>query len=191
VFPIQSTVTGRRNLLKAGGLGLLLYQVDGAERWLSPREARGEAMPLSALSAVEVEILEALGETLVPGAREEGIAHFVDHHLGVPAEDSLLTLRYLDIPPPYAAFYRAGLAALDAASRKQHGKAFDELAPDAREALVAIMSHENPPGWKGPPAPLFYFALRSDAIDVVYGTVEGFDKLGIPYMPHIKPASRW
>jgi hypothetical protein len=33
--------------------------------------------------------------------------------------------------------------------------------------------------------------LRSDAVDVVYGTVEGYDALGIPYMPHITPVTRW
>jgi len=178
-------------MLKAGGLGLLLYQIDGAERWLSPREARAAAMPFSILSAAEVETLEALGEALLPGARERGIAHFVDHHLGVAAEDSLLTLRYLDVPPPYVAFYRAGLAALDGASRAQHESAFHQLTPEAREALVGVMSRENPSGWQGSPAPLVYFALRSDAVDVVYGTVEGFEKLGIPYMAHIMPPTRW
>jgi len=29
--------------------------------------------------------------------------------------------------------------------------------------------------------------VRSDAVDVVYGTVEGFERLGVPYMPHILP----
>jgi hypothetical protein len=36
-----------------------------------------------------------------------------------------------------------------------------------------------------------YFLLRSDAVDVVYGTVEGYAALGIPYMPHIAPTKRW
>jgi hypothetical protein len=50
----------------------------------------------------------------------------------------------------------------------------------------------SPAGWAGGvPAPLFYFGLRSDAIDVVYGTVDGFAKLGIPYMPHILPTTAW
>jgi hypothetical protein len=33
--------------------------------------------------------------------------------------------------------------------------------------------------------------LRSDAVDVVYGTVEGYEALGIPYQPHIAPLKRW
>jgi hypothetical protein len=33
--------------------------------------------------------------------------------------------------------------------------------------------------------------VRADALDVVYGTPEGFDALGIPYMAHIKPEKPW
>ena len=84
------------------------------------------------------------------------------------------------------------LAALDAASRAQYHAIFASLNPDQRQRLVRHMVDSTPPGWSGIiPAPLFYFALRSDAVDVVYGTVEGFRKLDIPYMPHILPARRW
>jgi hypothetical protein len=33
--------------------------------------------------------------------------------------------------------------------------------------------------------------LRADAVDVVYGTMEGYEALGIPYMAHIAPDKRW
>jgi hypothetical protein len=36
-----------------------------------------------------------------------------------------------------------------------------------------------------------YLILRSDAVDVVYGTMDGYANLGIPYMPHIAPSKRW
>ena len=36
-----------------------------------------------------------------------------------------------------------------------------------------------------------YAVLRADAVDVVYGTMEGYEALGIPYMPHIPPEKRW
>jgi len=26
---------------------------------------------------------------------------------------------------------------------------------------------------------------------VVYGTMEGYESLGVPYMPHIAPEKRW
>jgi hypothetical protein len=33
--------------------------------------------------------------------------------------------------------------------------------------------------------------MRHDAVDVVYGTVEGIEGLGTPSMAHILPASKW
>jgi hypothetical protein len=33
--------------------------------------------------------------------------------------------------------------------------------------------------------------VRSDAVDVVYGTPAGFEALGVPYMEHIMPPRRW
>lgn len=181
----------RREFLRKGGLGLLLFQIDGVARWLTPRAARAEGLPFEVLTASEVRILEAFGETLLPGAAEAGIAHFVDRHLSVPAADSLLMIRYLDVPPPYAPFYRAGLASLEHFAQAQHGAPFAALPAHERTALVRAMSGENPEGWEGPPAPLFYFAVRADAVDVVYGTMEGFEKLGVPYMAHIEPPTRW
>ncbi len=46
-------------------------------------------------------------------------------------------------------------------------------------------------GWQGPAQSFVYGMLRNDAVDVVYGTVEGFARLGIPYMPHILPQRSW
>ena len=45
--------------------------------------------------------------------------------------------------------------------------------------------------WDGPPPPLFYMMVRSDAVDVVYGTQEGFDELNVPYLAHIVPPEKW
>jgi len=183
--------TKRRDFIRNAGLGLLLFHVDGVGRWLTPRQARAEAMPLETLGPAQAATLEALGETLLPGAAEAGITHFVDRHLSIPAEDSLLMLRYLDVPPPYAPFYQIGLANLERLAQRTHGTAFALLDERERHALVARISTENPGGWEGSPAPLFYFTVRADAVDVVYGTVEGFEKLGVPYMAHIEPASPW
>jgi hypothetical protein len=43
----------------------------------------------------------------------------------------------------------------------------------------------------GFPIFLFFMCLRSDAVDVVYGTPAGFEKLNIPYMQHILPPEGW
>ena len=73
------------------------------------------------LKADEAQTIEALGETLVPGARAAGVAHFVDQQLSVPPEEALLEARILNVRPPYANFYRAAVDTLDNASRTLNG----------------------------------------------------------------------
>ena len=46
-------------------------------------------------------------------------------------------------------------------------------------------------GWQGPAGAFVYLVTRSDAVDVVYGTMDGYAALGIPYMAHIAPTTRW
>ena len=36
-----------------------------------------------------------------------------------------------------------------------------------------------------------YTILRNDALDVVYGTMEAYAALGVPYMAHIAPTKKW
>ena len=185
------TSVNRRRVLKGAALGALAYTVGGAEVLLSPREAHAQGLPLKVLTADERVALEALGETLLPGAKDAGLAHYVDQQLSVDASECLLLARALGVMPPYADFYRAGLAALDQSSRKAHGVKFSEIAADKRTEFVEQIRQKVPEGWSGPPSPFFYFVSRGDAVDVTYGTVEGFERLGIPYMPHIIPIKRW
>jgi hypothetical protein len=107
------------------------------------------------------------------------------------AEEALLEARILNVKPPYANFYRAAIGAVDRASQAREGRRFAQLnALDQRE-LVDLMRQGKLDGWQGPPGPFVYFVTRSDAVDVVYGTVEGYESLGIPYMAHIVPERRW
>ena len=181
----------RRSFLRGTGLGLLSFSVAGTQVLLTPRQARARGTDFKSLGASEVLTLEALGEVLVPGARTAGIANFVDQQLSADPNESLLMAKYLNVPPPYAGFYQAGLAALDRLSDRQFDVAFDELGQEQAATLIRSISSSIPDGWEGPPAPLFYICVRADAVDVVYGTVEGFAKLKIPYMPHILPPERW
>jgi len=181
----------RRGFLKSSTMGLMAFQLGGSQVLLTPREARAKQVPFQVLRPDEVGALEALGDVLLPGAREAGIAHFVDHQLAAEPADCLLLIRYLDVPPPYISVYRPALAALNAASEAVHDAPFTELGAEDAAALVGVMGQQNPEGWSGPPAPMFYFVARSDAIDVVYGTEEGFERLDIPYMAHIRPIEKW
>jgi hypothetical protein len=178
--------------LGAGLGGALAFSLaGGGVALLTPGQARATGVPLRRLSTGEAAILEALGERLAPGAAEAGIAHYVDQQLAAPVQEALLMIRYLGVNPPYEPFYRAGLAALDALARASHHKGFADLETDAADALVGRIAKGAPEGWSGPPAAFFYFVVRADAVDVVYGVKPGFAKLDVPYMAHIEPPARW
>lgn len=179
----------RRELLERMGTGLATLTVSSAWGQIRPAEARAKGAKLRTLSAREADTLEALGDVLLPGASDAGIAHFIDDQLN--SSTPLLVLRYLDFPSTFREFYRRGLAALDKTSRSRHGRSFRNLNANQKNDLVREISTGNPPEWNGPPAPLFYFVLRNDAVDVVYGTEEGFAKLDVPYLAHISPSSKW
>ena len=181
----------RRQFAAGGAMGLLAFQIGEAVTLLAAREARAQGVPLRVLDVQERRTVEALGEALLPGATECGIAHYLDHQLAADPVNSLLMIRYLDVPPPYAAFYRPAIAAVDFCAHRSFGKGFAELTGDQQSAFISAMQKASPDGWQGPPAPFFYFLLRSDVVDVVYGTMDGFEKLGIPYMAHIAPVAKW
>jgi hypothetical protein len=187
----MAMIQSRRSFLRGAGLGLLTFSLASTEVLLTPRQARARGADFRVLAEDEVAILDALGEVLVPGAAEAGIAHFVDQQLSTQPNDCLLMARYMNVEPPYIDFYRAGFQAIDELSARLLDKPFNELDEAAAVDLVGSFANSNPEGWQAPPAPLVYFLIRSDAVDVVYGTVEGFAKMNIPYMPHILPPRNW
>jgi len=181
----------RRDFMRGAAVGTLAFTVGDARLLLTPREARAQGVPFRLLKANEAEALEALGETLVPGARAAGIAHFIDQQLSVTPEEALLEARILNVKPPYVNFYRAAIGAIDKASQARNGRRFAQLNSLEQRELADLMRQNKLDGWQGPPGPFVYLVTRSDAVDVVYGTMEGYEALGIPYMPHIAPEKRW
>jgi hypothetical protein len=182
----------RRVFMQGAAVGALAFTVGGAEVLLTPRQARAQNAAFRTLNPAETETLEAVGEALVPGAREAGISHFVDQQISIPAEEALLELRILNVRPPYANFYRAALGAVDRASQAQNGgRRFAALGAPEQHGFIDNMRQNKIDGWQGPAGGFIYTVLRNDAIDVVYGTMEGYAALGVPYMPHIAPTRRW
>lgn len=183
---------GRRTFVRGAAVGALAFTVGGAEVLLLPSEARAQKVPLKVLSADEAARLEAVSETLVPGAREAGIAHFVDQQCSIAPHDALLNIRISNVRPPFVNFYRAALNEIDRQCNTAHGKPFAQLTAQEQTAFIGTMRVGKHPDWKGPPAqPAIYGAFRADAVDVVYGTVEGTEKLGVPYMALVTPKARW
>jgi hypothetical protein len=181
----------RRVFLKGAGLGVFAFTVGGASVLMTPGEARAKGVPFRLLNASEAETIEALGETLVPGAREAGVAHFIDQQVAVPPGEALLEARQLNVRPPFVNFYRAAIGAVDKASMARAGRRFAELSTADQHDFVDLMRQNKIEGWQGPAGGFVYLVLRSDAVDVVYGTMEGYESLGVPYMPHIAPDRRW
>ncbi len=181
----------RRAFMKGASAGALAFTVGGAQVLLTPAQARAEGVPLRTLKPDEAATIEAVGETLVPGARAQGIANFIDQQLSIPAEEALLEARILNIKPPYANFYRAAIGAINNASTAKHGKPFAQLDAATQHDFVDAMRQNKIDGWKGPPGGFVYFVMRSDAVDVVYGTMAGYASLDIPYMAHIAPTRKW
>jgi hypothetical protein len=181
----------RRAFIKGATLGAFAFTVGGAEILLTPHQARARNIPFRLLKEGEAESIEALGDTLVPGARAAGVAHFVDQQLSVPPGEALLEARILNVKPPFANFYRAAIRAIDGGSQKLHGLKFAQLSTVDQRSFVDLMRQNKIDGWQGPPGAFIYFVMRHDAVDVVYGTMEGYEALGIPYMAHIAPEKRW
>src|SRR5207247_7408631 len=141
----------RRAFMKGAAIGALAFTVGGAEVLLTPRAARAQGVPLRTLTAAQAATLDALGETLVPGARQAGISHFVDQQLSIPAEEALLEARILNVRPPFANFYRAALGAVDRASQARgNGRRFAQLNESERREFVDAMRQNKIDGWQGP-----------------------------------------
>jgi hypothetical protein len=181
----------RRIFLRGASMGMLAFTGGGVDILMTPGEARARAVPFRLLNGEEAETLEALGETLVPGAREAGVAHFIDQQVSVTPGEALLEARIVNVKPPFIDFYRAAIGGIDKASMARGGKRFAALSASEQHDFIGQLRQNKIEAWQGPPAGLVYFVLRSDSVDVVYGTMEGYESLGVPYMAHIEPDKRW
>jgi hypothetical protein len=93
--------------------------------------------------------LEAIGETLAIGARQYGIAHFVDSQLAVPPEQALLTIRVTETRPPYLNFYRAALAGIERASQAKHQRTYATLDAAEQRDFVNALRQGKLESWQG------------------------------------------
>jgi len=186
----------RRAFTLTGGAFTLAFLSGNDIVTLSPSEAKAHNIPFQKITAKQARLIDILGDGIVPGANESGLTHYIDHQLSSTTEDNLMILRYLRVSPPFDGFYNSALTAFEGAIKKHFGKSPEQLTKAEVTEFIPLMMRQNPDGWSesdknAPPAPFFYFVLRSDAIDVTYGSMEQFDSLDIPYMAHIEPNHRW
>src|SRR5207247_2771750 len=129
----------RREFMRGAAIGALAFTIGGVEMLLTPRGARAQGATLRLLKPDEVETFEALGETLVPGARAAGIAYFIDSQISVPPEEALLEARILNVRPPFAAFYRAALSAVVRSRQARGWRRFARLSGDEQRDVDDLM----------------------------------------------------
>jgi hypothetical protein len=93
-------------------------------------------------------------------------------------------------PPPFIAFYRSGVAALNGVARRHARVPFDRLAPHDALSLAGQIVSGKVRGWPAsPPLPAWVSATRADAMDVVYGTPRAMAAHDMPMLQ--VPPPRW
>lgn len=181
----------RRRFLRSSAIALSAA-AGGDLLCLHPSAAYAADLPHRVLSATQAGTLQALAEAIVPGARQVGISHYIDMQLAAAPQDSLLMLKYLGVAAQdFTDFYRSGLDSAARLARSRFGRPWPSLDTSESANLLADIAGDTAGDWRGPPASFFFFVVRSDACDVLYGTRAGFDRLEIPYMAHIAPEQDW
>ncbi len=184
-------MTTRRDFLTTVGAGAFAFSgieyVSPLKKLAAEDTAHG---PLKVLTPHQADVYSAWCDTLAVGAAEAGVAKFLDKHLSQSFHDTLLMLKYLS-NPPLGDFYLGGIAGVEDESMERFSRSFLDLNDTQRKAVVDAAATFSTTVWKDPIPPFFYFISRSDAVDVVYGTLEGFRKLNVPYLPHIRPTTPW
>jgi len=176
---MPESLTRRHLLARSSAAGF--FMVAGQWVWLTPREAEAREFEPQILSPEQCTALSILGDALVPGAATAGLAAYIDLQLQA-GDQSLLIGKYLGVDTSaQAGFYQA---AADNVIAMTHERT-------SLQTFVANMAGDQLSDWIGPPASYVLFVLRADALDVTYGTPEGFENLGIPYMAHIMPEQLW
>ena len=182
----------RRDFLRGTATGVFAFSVGGVEVRLSAREAHTQNVPFRLLKANEAKpsrrwatplFLARAPQALLISSISNSLfrqkKHCSKHASSMFAHP---TRASIEVRLPPSTTRAKGLTA--AASSWSSVRTSSTIFVDA-------MRQNKVQGWQGPGGSFVYLLLRSDAVDVVYGTMEGYEALGIPYMPHIAPDKRW
>lgn len=178
---------GRRQFIISAAVVASAMRI-GSDGYASTGEETG--MSFRTFSEVQGNTYAAWCDLLVSGAAAAGIAHFADKYVSGPYEQSLLLSRFF-VTPPLSGFYLTGIAGIDQESQARFGEAFLSLGRDKQMRIVEAAAQSKTQAWSTPDPFLFYLTSRSDAVDVVYGTEQGFQNLDFPYQAHISPPTPW
>ncbi len=200
----------RRTLLKGAMVGtaaLATGQPSAAQTAAAPAAPPADAEPLLTLTATEHAFIVAAVDTLIPAdelspsGSDCGVATFIDRQLAGaygmgarlyrqgPFPKGKPELGYqLSLNP--REFFRAGIEAANAWTRKTYGKEFDRLSETEREAALKAME-ENKAPFEGFTSRMFFDALLQITMegffsDPIYGgnrDMAAWKMIGYPGLP--------
>jgi len=156
----MSSDVSRRELIVGGAVsGGALWLVLTLPRPLAARAAQASSRPL-VLGADEWKTVEAITGRIIPvdhepGAVEAGCVNFIDKALA--HEDAALR-----------PVYRAGLAGVEAVSRKRFAEPFVKLGAEQQDEVLVALESGHADGWPaggdGIPPEQFFAAVRAHTI---------------------------
>jgi gluconate 2-dehydrogenase gamma chain len=210
--PDDADPIGRRNFLLGAGTAVAAGLAPAAAEAqttqpVSAAAGPGDPEPLLTLIAAEHAFFVAAADTIIPAdelspsGSECGVATFVDRQLaGAYGSGARL---YRDGPFPKGKpelgyqlpltpreFFRAGVAAANAWTRKTYGKEFDRLSAPEREAALKAME-EGKAAFSGFGSAMFFNALLQITMegffaDPIYGgnrNMASWKMVGYPGLP--------
>ncbi|HEY1502804.1 MAG TPA: gluconate 2-dehydrogenase subunit 3 family protein [Stellaceae bacterium] len=91
-----------------------------------------------------------------PGAREAGVANYIDLALAGAYKDQ-------------QDFYRSGLTQLDAHCHAQYKRGFAALTPEQQDEVVGALAAGKADGFTWPTAPAFFRTVRTHVMEGMFG----------------------
>ena len=181
----------RRAFMKGAGIGALAFTVGGAEVLLTPGAARAQGVPFRLLNAKKARPSRRWARRWCPARARPALRISSTTRSQCRrrrrccrrASSTCVHRLRISIAPPSAR--------LTAAARRSPAgnlrRCRRPISAISSTICARTRSKAGPDRAEGSSTRI----LRSDAVDVVYGTMEGYAALGIPYQAHIVPTKRW
>lgn len=126
--------------------------------------AEGAEFTPKGLTAHEYATLDALAEWIIPGARANGSAQFIDYLCSRSDEMKQI--------------YTGGLAWMDDAMRKRSGADFVHAAKDQQKGLLDVIAFRENESLENGPGIKFFDWTRRMVVDAYYTSAQGIKELG-------------
>lgn len=169
----------RREILRILGTAAAIAQFPGFSKWTfacghvgnATLQIKPAVYQPQFFSTSEYALVEHLAEIIIPsdatpGAREAGVAEFIDFMV---ASD-----------PDVQYSFRTGLTWLNAHSERRFGRRFVELTPEQQTSLLEPLAYKNKARPGEDEGRAFFLRLREYTLNGFYTSEIGYKELGSP-----------